>query len=560
MHRAATHGQRAVAVDGCSARRWQQRVAAVVTAGLALLTLGCEDPPQEEAKPAAFSPQPPVLPRLLRSQYHNSIGDVLGADLTMPTSLEPDIAFDDLFAVGAGVAKVSPRGVELYEDAARSLAAQVAGKPERLTKLLPCQPKDALDAECLGQLVDKVAPLLWRRPMATGERKQVLDQGLAAAKALGTFAQGAEYVLARLLQSPHFLYRVEHGEADPAHASTLRVTQWELAARLALFLWNGPADQALLAAAAQGKLHDPAEKKAQVLRMLADPKAKRAVRNFAQDWLKLAGLQDLSKDPKIYKHYSADLGASAAEETLRNVEALVFDRNADLGELLTSRSTFVDRRLAAIYDVPAVEEKGFHAVQWPQKGERAGLLGQVSFLALAAHATTSSATLRGVYMRKVLLCDQVPDPPAGLNTALPEPNSQAKTLRERSAVHLEVKYCATCHQDLDSIGLGLERFDGVGRYRLTDHGAPIDSTGHLDKQPFEDAAQLGQRIAASPKFTRCVVQKLYGYALGRPVAAAEKAVVDDLTSQFVKDGRRLKLLMQAVALSDGFVRLKGGQP
>ncbi len=501
-----------------------------------------------------------MLPRLLRSQYHNAVRDVLGDDLTMPSTLEPDIAFDDLFAVGAGVAKVSPRGVELYEDAARSLAAQVASKPERLAKLLPCQPKNPLDSDCLGQFIDSVGPRLWRRPLTQAERQQVLDQGLAGAKALGTFAQGAEYALVRLLQSPLFLYRVEHGEADPQHAGSQRVTQWELAARLALFLWNGPPDQALLAAAAQGKLHDPAEKQAQVERMLADPKARRAVRNFAEDWLKLAGLQDLSKDPKIYKHYSADLGASAREETLRNVEALVFERDGDLGELLTSRSTFVDRRLAAIYDVPAVAEKGFHAVQWPQKGERAGLLGQVSFLALAAHATTSSATLRGVYMRKVLLCDLVADPPAGLNTALPEPNSQAKTLRERSAVHLEVKYCASCHQDLDSIGLGLERFDGVGRYRLSDHGAPIDSTGHLDDQPFEDAAQLGQRIAASPKFTRCVVQKLYGYALGRPVAQGEEPLIDSLTKQFIKDNRRLKQLMRAVALSDGFVRLKGGQP
>ena len=541
-------------------QRWRRQGLLAPAMALLLLSVGCEEPREEESKPVAFVPQPPVLPRLLRSQYHNFVRDVLGNDLTMPSSLEPDIAFDDLFSVGAGVAKVSPRGVELYEDAARALAAQVAGKPERLAALLPCQPKNPMDAACLGQLIDKIGPPLWRRPMTESERQGVLDQGLAAAKALGTFAQGAEYVLARMLQSPHFLYRVEQGESDPTLPGTRRVTQWELAARMALFLWNGPPDQALIAAAAQGKLHDPVERKAQVERMLGHSNAKRAVRNFAEDWLKLAGLHELSKDPKIYKHFSADLGASAMEETLRNVEALVFDRNADLGELLTSRSTFVDRRLAAIYDVPAVEEKGFHKVQWPVNGERAGLLGQVSFLAQAAHATTSSATLRGVYMRKVLLCDQVPDPPAGLNTALPEPNSAAKTLRERSAVHLEVKYCASCHQDLDSIGLGLERFDGVGRYRLTDHGAPIDSTGHLDKQPFDDAAQLGQRVAASAKFTRCVVQKLYGYALGRPVAAGEKALIDGLTEKFTKDGRRLKLLMQAVALSDGFVRLKGGQP
>lgn len=536
------------------------RACLVWAVALAVLA-GCEEAPKPADPPAKFQPAPPALPRLTRAQYDDTVRDVLGAGLTLPAALEPDVAFDHLLTVGAAVAKVSPRGIELYEEAARSLAAQVAGKPSHLQQLLPCALPDQVtwtaapaQTACLDQLADQVGRRLWRRPLQPTERAALVAAGQNAAQQLGTLPHGAQAILTRLLQSPHFLYRPEVGEPDPQQAGGRRATGLELATKLAYFLWNGPPDEALLAAAPQ--LHDPQVRAAQVDRLMADPRLRRAVRNFATEWLQLHQLPKLSKDPKVYKHFAADLGGSAREEALRLVEHVALDTDADLRTLLTTRTTFVDRRLAAIYEIQAPAADGHHQVQLPEASERRGLLGQVAFLGLAAHATSSSPTLRGIFVRRFLMCEGVPDPPANLNTAIPEPGPGAKTMRQRLVAHMAVPQCASCHQRLDPVGLGFERFDGIGRYRLQDLGEPIDTTGELDGRPFVDAVGLGQALAASPAFAACVVQKVYAYAAGRPLAAGEQPELDRLTARFAKDGYRLKALLREVALSQGLARVQ----
>jgi hypothetical protein len=544
------------------AARLPRAWAALVLVGVVQLS-ACDDTiaPVEVPK---LVPAPPPLPRLTRTQYDNAITDVFGTGLTLPSSLEPDVPFDYLPTVGASVAKVSPRGVELYEEAARQIAAQVAGKPDRLAQLAPCKPSGAEDAACLGQFVDAVAPRLWRRAMLAGERDALVARGVQAGKSLGTFAQACEYVLVSLLQHPAFLYRVEVGEVDPAVAGGRRLTAYELAARVAAFLTNGPPDAPLLQAAADGSLHQPAVLAAQVDRLLGDPRARRAVRNFATEWLQLGELDKLSKDPKVYKHFSADLGEAAREETLRLVDQLAFADDADFRTLLTTRDFYVDRRLAAIYEVAAPADEGHHRVTLPASHPRRGLLGQVSVLAMASHAITTSPTLRGIFVRKHLLCDEVPPPPANLNTAIPEVNANAKTMRQRLMAHMEVSYCAGCHKTIDPIGFAFEHFDGVGRYRETDQGEKPDTTGDLDGATFVDLASLSSDVAASPKFPRCLVQKLYAYAVSRPLTDGEKPQLDSLAAQFRDGGYRLKALMRAVALSPGMRRVGdvqvGGAP
>ncbi|MBM4344421.1 MAG: DUF1592 domain-containing protein [Deltaproteobacteria bacterium] len=527
----------------------------MLAAVVALGACGETEAPTPAAVPAKLRPAPAAMPRLTRAQYDNTVRDVLGDDLALPATLEPDVAFEHLLTVGSAVAKVSPRGVELYEEAARSLAAQLAGKPERLAKLLPCKPTGPQDAVCLGQFVAHVGNRLWRRALSAGEVAAVAATATKAAAALGSFDKAAEYALVALLQAPGFLYRTEHGEADPGHAGCKRLTATELASRLAYFLWAGPPDAALLAAAADGSLHDPKVRAVQVERMLADPKLRRSVRNWAGEWLQLHEVVKLSKDPKVYKHFSGDLGASAREETLRLVENLALDLDTDFRQFITTRTAFVDRRLAAIYEVPAESDAGHAPVQLPGWAERRGYLGQVSFLGHAAHPVSSSPTLRGAFVRRFLLCDFVPDPPANLNTAIPEPSPDAKTLRQRLTAHMNVPGCSSCHKALDPIGFAFERFDGIGRFRTLDNGEPIDTTGDLDGVPFGDLDTFAQVLAGSPKFRRCVTQKLYGYAVARPTVAGEKTQVDGLAAAFAANGYKVKALMREIALSDGFARL-----
>ena len=529
-------------------------VGTILPAGLALCGVtACQSPSTTTTAAVEITPAPPALPKLTRAQYTNSIHDVLGESLVVPSVLEPDVPFDALYSVGASVAKTSPRGVELYEDGARSLSAQIAGKPELLAAVLPCAPTSSTDGACLQQFVAKTGRRLWRRSLTAAEVSAIVGVGLQGGDKLAAFPHAVEYALIALLQSPNFLYRAEAGEVDPIHGG-FRLTGVELAARLAFFLWNGPPDEALLDAAETGTLATTDGLEAQVTRMVADPKLRRAVRNFGDDWLELQAVLDLSKDPKVYKHFSSDLGASARSETLALLEYLALDKDADMRELLTTKTTFVDRRLAAIYDVPALTDTGLAQVELPP-GERQGLLGHVSFLGLRAHPTSSSPTIRGRFVREILLCDQVPNPPAGFNTALPEQNAAANTMRERLSVHMQVPSCKGCHSFIDPIGLGLEHFDGVGRYRTTENGASIDTTGTLDDVAFADLATLANDVAQSPKYAACITRKLYGYAVSRPVVDGEKPLLDALAVQFVSGGLKLKQLMRDVALSDGFSRI-----
>lgn len=550
-------GQR-IADDMAQLLRGARRAAAVSCAALALqLAGGCEQDEVPATPTPVLKPAPPALARLTRAQFDNTIGDILGPGLTLPPQLEPDVAFGNLVSVGASVAKVSPRGIELYEEAARSLAAQIAGKSDRVVALGGCiTPTAAGDtAQCAGQMVDNVGPKLWRRALSAAERATAVAIGVQAAKAIGTDSAAVQYALVYLLQHPSFLYRVELGEPDPTHPGSRRLTATELASRLSYFLWDGPPDAELLKVAVDGSLHTHAVLQAQIERMMAHPLARRAGRNFAREWLQLAALDGLSKDPKVYKHYSSDLGASAREETLKLFEHLVFDQDTDLRQLLTTTTTFVDRRLAAIYDIAAQDDQGHYKVELPASAERRGLLGHVSFLAMAAHAVSSSPTLRGIYLRRHLLCDSVPDPPSNLNTALPEPDATAKTMRQRLTTHMSVPYCAGCHRQFDPIGLGLERFDGIGRWRSSDNGELIDATGKLDGTPFWDLGSLGKAVANSPKFRACVVQKVYAYAVGRPISDGELGQLDSLDKGFEASGMRLKALMRDVALSEGFRRV-----
>ena len=373
---------------------------------------------------------------------------------------------------------------------------------------------------------------------------------------LGDFYQGLAFGIAALLESPHFLYRPAVGEPDPTQAGRRRYTSVEMASRLSFFLWNSTPDDALLDAAEKGSLTDPAALTKEVTRMLASPRAHAGLRNFVTEYLRLDKLDQLSKDPTIFTHFNPDVGPAAREETLRDFEHLVFDLDGDYRDLFTSRRTFVNPKLASLYEVLAPKADGFAEVELPADIPRRGLLGQVSFLSLYAHPTSSSATLRGKLIRTVLLCGTVPPPPVNVNTALPEPSATALTLREREKVHLSDPFCAGCHVQMDPIGLGLENFDGLGGYRRKDHGAPIDPSGDLDGAAFANAVELADRVRNHPALGRCFVRRMYEYATAFVEQPAETPVLTALADDFAASGYRIKSLMLTISTSPGF-RLAG---
>ena len=525
---------------------------AVLSTLLACTSTAAPARPRGEPEPPPTSAGVATLPRLTRSQYAHAVRDLFGPEVLVPSALEPDGAIDGSLAVGATETALSRRGVEQYERAAYAIATQAMTAGAARDLLVPCEPAGASDATCARTALAPIARRAWRRELSTEELDALVSVASNAGTALGDFHDGLEFGIATILQSPDFLYRPALGSGGSGADGDRAHDAFELASRLSFFLWDSIPDDTLLDAAASGSLVTDATLAAEVDRMLGDPRAREGLRAFVTDWLGLGVLSDLSKDPMVFLAASPELGPSAREETLRFVEHHVLDRDAPLFDLILSRETFVDRRLAALYEVRAPSADGFGMVTLPEDGERRGLLGQASLLAIWAHPTSSSPTLRGRFVRETLLCQFVPPPPVSVDTAIPEPSPEARTLRDRLTAHRADPTCASCHARLDPIGLGLERFDGIGHFRRLDEGATIDPSGDLDGEGFEDASELAEAVAGHPDFPSCFVSTLYRYATGQPATEADFGTLFALESSFATNGYRVRALMRAIVLSSAF--------
>ncbi len=513
-----------------------------------------------DAAPVAFRPAPTSMRRLTRVQYQRVVADLFGASVVVPPLAEPDVALGGLLAVGAADTSFSARGVASMEEAAYSVAEQALATPESRRRLLPCTPSAAVDPACTREVLDALGRRAWRRPLTGEEVARVSGIADRAAEALGDFHEGLEFGIAALLQSPHFVFRTEVGsptdDADGAEASR-RFDDFELASRLSFFLWNTTPDDALLARAAEGALSTEAGLRAEAERLLASPRAREGLANFFSEQLTLYELDALTKDPTLFEHFDTELGPDARTSTLELLLYLVFDVDGDFRDVMTTRETFLNPRLAALYGVPAPAADGFRRVRLPDDAHRAGLLSHAALLGLNAHQTSSSATLRGRFVRNVLLCQPVPAPPVNVDTSIPEPSGTTRTLRERVAEHLENPSCAGCHAFLDPIGLGLENYDAIGRWRTHDNGAPIDPSGSLDGTAFSDPASLGAAIRAHEAFAPCVVRTLVRYATGHVETPGEAPSIAALSDRFAGLGYRLRPLLLEIVMSRPF-REAGG--
>ena len=512
-----------------------------------------EPPPDEAPAPpdlttVDFDPGPARMRRLTANQYAAVVTDLFGPDVVPPARLEPDSRTAGSLALGATVTTVSPRGVELYVDGAAALAGQVLA-PERRDRWVRCTPDATVDDACARDTLRALGRRAWRRPLADDELDRLVTVSARAAEVLDDFHAGLEYGVAALLASPAFVYRVELGDADGA------LDPYAMASRLSFFFWNTGPDDALLDAAADGALDTPAGLRGEAERLAADPRVEAGVRAFFADLLELDRLGAMTKAPELFPHFDETLGPAAREETLAGLVTLVVDERGDYRDVMTTRRAVVDPKLASLYTVRAPARRGFAEVWLPEDGPRLGLLGQASTLALHSHPVSTSATLRGMFVRETLLCQTMPDPPAGVDTSIPEPSGDAPTLRDRVGEHLEAPECAGCHTLMDPIGLALEHFDGIGRYRPTDNGATIDPSGTLDGVPFDGPEGLAHAIREHPAFGPCLVERLYRYALGRVPERGEDAMLDALAQRFSHDGYDVLGLMVELAASPAFRRV-----
>lgn len=504
-----------------------------------------------------FVPAAPAFPRLTRRQYFNSTRDLLGPNLPVP-QLEPDQDPHFFTSVGAATATLSEHGAQQYEEAADLLARHVFTDDARRLALVGCTPA-AADDPCAGEFLAAFARRAYRRPLTADERTRWLT--IAAELANGDPWRGLRFAVAGILQSPHFLYRVERGEPDPADPTNHRLTAHELAARLSFLLWNTGPDDALLAAADRGELHTPDVLTTHAERLLNDPRARAAVLEFFGEVLDLRRLDDITRDPVLHPKYTPELPAAMRREVELVLEDLIFRRDADLRELHTTRRSFNNSALAALYGTsPAgADAITYIPVQLPE--ERAGLLSLAAFLTLTAHPAETSPTRRGKYLRERILCQSIPPPPPDVDASLDPPDDdKPTTLRERLEAHRSDPACSGCHSVIDPPGFLFEHFDPIGNYRSEDSGQPIDASGDLDGVPLAGVRDLADLLADDDRIAPCIVTMLHRHASARLSAPGEQPALTDLAEQFTRSGHRFRALLHAYIRSDAFNKIKIAAP
>jgi hypothetical protein len=490
------------------------------------------------------------LRRLTLSQYQNSLQDLLNVTPDI-SALTPVAPRNGLRAIAASSVALPQRDLESFGTLADSASAQVFGDVNARMKLVGC---DASQSACADSFVAAFARRAFRRPLLPDESARYLALLRKATQQSGDGWLGLRVVTSALLQSPHFLYRSELGEADAADPARRKLSDYELAARLSFFLWNTTPDDALLAAADSGKLATAPGRSAEVQRLLASPRAAQAVEELFSDYLQLEALDALVKLPEVYPQATPSLAAAMKQETLLALRSALFERGGDFRDAFRSTKTFANAELAALYGLRAPSGGAFAEVELPASGPRAGLLMQASFLAAHAHPSRSSPTRRGKFVRESLLCQSIPAPPDDVNTTLTD-TSTAKTLREKLTAHRSDARCAGCHMLMDPIGLALEHFDGIGAFRDTENGARIDASGELDGRTFQDARGLAEALAAHPQLADCFARTLLRYARGALETASETPALQSLTQQFAAAGHRLPDLMARIANDPSFAQV-----
>lgn len=504
---------------------------------------------------------PVALRRLTAEQYERSVHDVLGAHITVPSRLDPDDRREGLLAVGSTFAGITPSGFEKYEAAASTIAQQ-ALEPDYRDALVGCEPASLADPDeaCARPFLERVGRRLFRRSLTEEESNARIAIAEAAANDLGSFYQGLELALVSLLISPEFLFRVEEVEPDPRNEDRLRLTSLSMASRLSYLLWNTTPDEELLDAGERGDLVDDGELVSQIERLLASPRLEVGLRSLFADLYDFRQFDDglVRKDGTLFPIYTQPMIEEAKEQTLRTIVSHLA-RGLDYPSLFTTRESFLTRRLGVVYQVPVPTSVGWEPYRFADDSGRAGLLSHVSLNALHSHPGRSSATLRGKFVREVLLCQEVPAPPANIDFSIVEnTEGELRTARERLEVHVENDACAGCHALTDPIGLALENFDAVGMYRTEENGTSIDSSGQLDGVPYDDAVGLGQALAEHPNLGPCLVRNLYRYSVGRQPERSEEELLEALSEAFAESGYQVDELLRKILLSDGF-RTTSGQ-
>jgi len=536
-------------------RPTQSRLIPIVlaTAACAACTgkIGTHDPGAGGIDPngGALAVGPTGLHRLSRIEYDNTLADLLG-DTTRSgyASLPEDV--NDPFDNDFSTQLVSGTLIASAETLAAGAAARVLADSARRDALVGCTPSGPGDQACLERFVRAFGRRAMRRPLADADVAGYVGLSAFAVEA-NDFYVGVDLVLRAVLQDPRFLYRVEVGTEVPGRPGLYVLDDYEVGARLSYFLWGSTPTDQLLDMAASGALATVDGRRAAALAMLADARGQRRVQQFHAFWLAYDQLP-----------LAPDMAGPMRAETDALVARVVFERKGDYFDLFRSTETFVTDALAAHYGLPA---PGSASGAWVPYGSspRRGILSHGTLLAAGAKFDDTSPTLRGVFVRNRLFCQTIPPPPPTVAVDEPPPVTTSPCKVDRYAEHRSGG-CASCHNQTDPIGFGLENYDRTGAYRTADKDNPqcaISGDGEVaGVGKFNGPAELAELVIASGGLEACVTQQVFRMALGRRDSDADRSTLGRLTDGFKQGGRAFDKLLVDVIADPAFIHRQVEQP
>jgi hypothetical protein len=488
------------------------------------------------------------LRRLSQAEYRNTIESLFGAGIMTTVRFPDEPLGPSTYGTPTQVTEVER---DRFEQAGDEIAARVIAS---LSTIAPCD-AGKNERSCADAFVSVFGARIFRRPVLAAEKDALLAlyDGLKAAPISDSHTDAMQTLVSAMLQSPQFLYHWELGSQAPiVEGGALRLGGYEVASRLAYFIWQTMPDDTLFTAAASGALDSADGVVAQAERLLSDSRASRMVLGMVGQWIGIGGLPALAKDSSVVTVTDPLRQAMNAEFEAFTKYALL-DRGS-YTELLTAPYSFVSAPLAPIYGSAAGSSAT--PIKTNLSEGRMGLFSQSAFLAIKALPQESSPVRRGKLVADRLLCREIPPPPPGF-APVPPPLQPGQQTREAYAEHSTNSICKACHSQMDPLGFAFEHFDAVGRYRATEVGRPIDASGTvagLDGKDvsFKDATELLPAIANSKEGQACMVSQVTRYALGRALGDFDGAALEQGLTDFQAGSLDIRKLIPTLAKSKSF--------
>jgi hypothetical protein len=469
-----------------------------------------------------IEPGPAPLSLLTQNQYLNTVHDLLGDVPQLDTVFDPSAS--TVFGLQQG--DVSQVALETYQKAAEIIATATISNATKLKSLAPCA-TGADKRGCARAFVQSFGALAYRGPITDSadiERHlAVYDVG-----ATTSYEHGIELVLRSMFQSARFLYRVELGTTDKVAPDAVKLSGYELAARLSYSLWDTAPDAKLTSAAASGSLSTKEGVASALSWMIADARGAKVVRRFLEQWIRLGDLDTITKDTKLFPDWNDTLRASMTTQAQGFFDDVLGNQHGSLNALFTASSAT----------------------------NASGMLTLPSLLSTLAKPDESSPIYRGKFVREELLCQQLPAPPP--NVPKPPDTMPGVSTREKFKQHEVDPACSGCHSLMDPIGLGFENYDAIGSFRTTDNGAPVDASGEVKSTDdidgkFNGVPELGKKLASSAEVEACVTRQWFRFFQSRFEQDADNCSMKAILDAFKAGGGDLNGLPAALVQTDAFM-------